>query len=352
MVDERAKPARPAPETRPSDDALSVRLAWLYYIGGLSQAEAAERLGIGRTRANRLLAEARDSGLVTVTIDHAAAADLALEARIAAVFALDFCIATPPLGLETGPEACEPALRRVQGAVARRAVGVAAARWLKARIECGAARVIGVGWGRTLAEMARHLQPSPGRRPCFVSLMGSLGRDAAASPFEVVHLLAARAGGEGRFLPAPFAADSPADRAVLLSQRIVAAALDVARAADLHIVSVGEVDAEAALCAEQFIDPETCAELRAAGAVGDTVGMFFDAAGRQVEHPISERTIGPAAADLRRAPVVLLAGGPEKAAATAALLRSGLVRGLIIDGDTARALGARLDNDATVANAA
>lgn len=343
MVDKWAEALRPAAELRGADEALAVRLAWLYHVGGLSQAEAAARLGISRTRANRLLAEARERGLVTVRIDHAGAADVALESRLASAFGLEFCIATPPVGLETGPASLSGALRRVQGAVARRAVGMAAAAWLSARIEAGATHTIGVGWGRTLAEMARHLDPLPARRARFVSLMGSLGRNASASPFEVVHLLAARSGGEGYFLPAPFVADTEADRAVLMAQRSVAALLAMARAADLLMVSVGEVDAESLLVTQDFIDGATCADLREAGAVADTVGQFFDASGKPIAHPLSRRTIGLTVEELGAVPVILLAAGPEKTLATAALLRTGLVRGLIIDGDTAGALAAGLD---------
>ena len=36
-----------------TDDALIVRVAWLYYVAGLNQEETASRLGLHRSRVNR-----------------------------------------------------------------------------------------------------------------------------------------------------------------------------------------------------------------------------------------------------------------------------------------------------------
>ena len=50
------------------DEALIVRTAWLYYVDGLTQEATGKRLGLPRTRVVRLLSEARNRGLVSITI--------------------------------------------------------------------------------------------------------------------------------------------------------------------------------------------------------------------------------------------------------------------------------------------
>ena len=50
------------------DEQLRVRVAWLYFMEGLTQADIAAKLGITRLRANRLLGEARESGLVSIQV--------------------------------------------------------------------------------------------------------------------------------------------------------------------------------------------------------------------------------------------------------------------------------------------
>jgi DNA-binding transcriptional regulator LsrR (DeoR family) len=314
-----------------SDDALWARAAWLYYVVGLTQEEIAARLGLARTRVVRLIAEARERGLVSITIEHDSIRDLETEHALCERFALDFCLTTPRLDLGSGGDR---ALLAAQGLIARRAVGGAAALLLKGRLANGPITV-GLSWGRTLEQVALHLSGVRNPRARFVSLMGSLTRNSASNPFEVVQALAARTGGEGHFLPAPFLADTQSDREVLISQRIVAEALDLALSADLYLISVGEMTETAVLRQQEMISAEELLSLRALGAVADTLGVFFDAEGRLIPHPVTQRAVAAPFERLRGRDVVLLAAGTEKTAATAALLRTGLVKGLIIDGDTA-----------------
>src|ERR1700681_1452247 len=61
--------AVPTPQDRastPEDLRLALRAATLYYLDGLTQAEVAERLGVSRPTAGRLVARAKRKGLVRV----------------------------------------------------------------------------------------------------------------------------------------------------------------------------------------------------------------------------------------------------------------------------------------------
>lgn len=319
------------------DESLMIRAAWLYYVGGLTQEEVAGRLGVHRTRVVRLLGEARDRGIVSVTIHHDSIRELAVEQAIAARYALDFCIVTPPIGLDG--ETTDPRLIAAQAMLARRAVGGAAANFLKGRLAGSERLTVGVSWGRTLEQLALHLAGVRNSQARFVSLMGSLTRNSASNPFEVVQALAARTGGEGHFLPVPFIADSEADRAVLMSQRTVARALALAQTADLYFISVGELSETALLREQAMLSAAELASVRATGAVADTLGRLFDPTGAEVSHELSRRTLAVGFEELRGRDVVLLGAGLSKVAAIAALLETGIVRALIVDGDTARALG-------------
>ncbi|MCB8874516.1 sugar-binding transcriptional regulator [Acidisoma silvae] len=321
-----------------SDDALIVRTAWLYYMAGLNQEETATKLGLHRTRVNRLLAEARERGLVTITIQHESAQELATEQEIAQFYGLDFCLATPLIGFED--VAGNPALLEAQGLIARRAVGSAGANFLRGKLAQGPITV-GISWGRTLEQVALHLSGVRNPEARFVSLMGSLTRNSASNPFEVVQALAARTGGEGHFIPVPFIADSKADRDVLASQRSVVEAIALAENADLYIVSLGALSERSSLRRQNMLSPEELQEAVAAGAVCDTMGKLFALDGRPLEHDINNRTIAVNIEALRGRDVVLLCGGIDKIDALEAVLRSGLIRGLIIDGDTARLLAQR-----------
>lgn len=318
-----------------SDDALMVRTAWLYHIAGLTQEETATRLGLHRSRVNRLLSEARDRGIVSISIAHDAARNLENEDAMASAYGLDFCLSTPVVGFSgNGTDGSE---REVQGKIARRAVGNAAANFLKGKLLAGPLTV-GVGWGRTIEQLALQLSGVRNSEATFVSIMGSLTRNSAANPFDVVQALAARTGGEAHFLPVPFIADTEADRAVLMSQRVVAETMNLAGVADIYLISLGEMGDQAFLNADAMLSREEVLSLRARGVVCDTLGQFFDDAGKVVQHEVSQRTLAIDLDMLRGRNVVLLSAGIEKVRATRALLRSGLVRGVIIDGDSAAAL--------------
>lgn len=319
-----------------SDRQLMTRAAWFYYVAGLNQEATSQRMGLTRARVNKLLGQARDTGLVSITINDRDLGLLHVEEALQREFGLDFCIATPALGLDetaadTGSLAAFPL----------KAVGTAAAQFLRDHLAETPRTTVGTGWGRTLAHLSRQMSGVNSPQARFISLMGSLTANSAFNPFEVVQALAQATGGEGYFLPVPFIADSPADRAVLMSQRAVAGPMDLARGADIALISVGELTEASLLRQQDMITRDEMNALRAAGAVGDTNGLFFGRDGQLVAHDLRERTIGLGIEDLARMKTVLLSGGLQKVEATRAILRGRFVRGLIIDGDSAIRLAGR-----------
>jgi DNA-binding transcriptional regulator LsrR (DeoR family) len=306
---------------RDSDDLIQA--AWLYHVGQLSQEDVSRRMGLSRFKVLRLLQEARDRGLVRVTIEVGTTTTLALGDRLAAAFGLTEVLVAPDSGSDA--------------AAARRAVGQMAAGWLT-RIGREGEVTIGLGWGRTVAAMSDALVGLRNPGLCFVSLMGSMTHTSATSPFDVCLRLAALTGGRAVFLPAPFLADTPADAALIRDQRMVRAALSVARSADHMVISVGECTPDALLQTTGVLTPAEVADLAATGAVADTTGKFFTAGGGLAGTDLNARAPSIDLDDLHRASVTLLAAGQGKARATRAVLAAGFVNRLIVDEALAGAL--------------
>ncbi len=304
-----------------SDDV--VQAAWLYHIGQMSQEEVSRRMGISRFKVLRLLAEARDLGLVRISIAHETEATLALADRLAARYALTEVQVAPDVG--------------DAGDAERRAVGHLAAGWLT-RIGRDGPLTVGVGWGRTVAAMAEALTGLHNPDLCFVSLMGSMTRTSATSPFDVCVRLAALTGGRALFLPAPFLADTPQDAAMILAQRMVREALEVAKAAPRMVISVGECTPGSLLQTSGVLTAGEVAALHVAGAVADTTGKFFCADGSLADTDLNARAPSISLQDLRLSDVMLLSAGQGKAVATRAVLRAGVVNRLIVNEALARAL--------------
>lgn len=306
---------------REGDDLIQA--AWLYHIGQMSQEEVSRRMGLSRFKVLRLLAEARELGLVRVSLEHEATRTLALADTLAARFGLTEVQVAPDSGDSDD--------------AARRAVGHLAAGWL-ARVGREGPLVVGVGWGRTVAAMSEALTGLRNPDLCFVSLMGSMTRTSATSPFDVCVRLAATTGGRAMFLPAPFLADSAEAARVILSQRMVRETLELAERADHMVISVGECTADALLQATGVLTQDEIAALGRAGAVADTTGKFFRADGALAETDLNARAPSIGIADLQRSNVLLLAAGRAKVVATLAVLRAGFVDRLMVDEGLALAL--------------
>ena len=306
------------------DLALAARAAWLYHAGGLTQSQVAQRLGVPSSKAHRLIARAARIGVVRVLIEGPIAGCIEAEAEIARRFGLRLCRVVPGLDEENG--------------LPLRALGAAAASFLHDVLLREEHRVIGVGHGRTLGAAVDRLPAVPAPNTCFVSLLGGLTRRTGTSPFDVIHRLAEKTGGEAWLMPVPFLANQAADRAVMLAQRGIGEAVALAAQATLCLVGVGEVAGGAFLPASGVVGPDEVDDLLAAGAVGEVLGHYVNAAGRLVETSLHERVISVLPQAAGGSLVVGVAGGGAKVAALRAVLRSGLLGGLITDEPTAQRL--------------
>lgn len=319
-----------------------VRAAWLYYVAGHTQERTARVLGVSRVKAARLLAEARETGIVKISIEHRLSTMVEVEEQLRQRFNLSFCRVTPPLStLTASPRqtrhsaARSPGMAEVESELARRAVGMTAARYLRERLLVNERPVVGLAWGRTTASMIDQLSGVRKPSAIFVSTMGSLTMNSAANLFDVVHRAAEKTGGEGHFLPVPYIANSVADRDVLMAQRSVQDALGLAARADFFFMSMGECDQNGFLFKNGFLSARELKELHKAGAVGDAMGRFFDQEGKPVNSDLNHRSLALDMQHMQGRDVVLLCGGRSKVRAARGILRAGFVNGLVIDGDAA-----------------
>lgn len=304
------------------EQSLEIRAAWLHYVGGLTQAAVAKRLGITSVKAHRLIARAVAEGAVKVTIDGDIVECVTLETELAARYGLDYCEVAPDLD-EIG--------------LPIRTLGMAGAGFLRRQIELGSTPVIGLGHGRTLAAMVRHLPRTEAPDLKFVSLLGGFTRNYSANPHDVMHRIAEKTGARAYVMPVPFFANTAEDREVLLAQRGVAEVFAMAKLAALKLVGIGTVEMDAQLVASGMIEPKEIKAIQAAGAAGELLGHFFDPAGNILQTQLTARTLAVSFAETGDQ-ITAIAGGPDKVQAIRAVLSSRRLKGLITDEATARAL--------------
>jgi len=310
-----------ARETVASPD-LRVRAAWLYYVEDMTQEQIARFMNISRAKVIRLLASARDNGIVRIRIEDRASEQIALERNLVAAFGLADAIVVPAPAAAT-------AITTV--------VGHAAGTYLTDQMKDGMS--LGVGWGATLHMSLKALGGQPCERLSVVSLLGGMTHSRAVNPSAVARRIADAFGADCYQLTAPVMVADETVRAALWSEPGLRELLERARRVDLALVSVGDVSEEATLFREGILPLSALASLQAAGAVGDVLCHFIDAEGNVVDHPVNRRVVAVDLEDLRRVPrVVVAAGGRRKVAAIRAALKATGAGVLITEESAARGL--------------
>ena len=86
------------------------------------------------------------------------------------------------------------------------------------------------------------------------------------------------------------------------------------------------------------ITADVVKDIHAAGGVGELIGHFFNAGGELIKTAVSDSVLSMDLEGLRTGRAIAIAGGEEKASAIQAILKSGLLDGLITDESTAKTL--------------
>lgn len=292
--------------------------AWLYYVGNFSQQEVSDKLGVSRFKVLRMLADAREQGLVRISVEHKTSHTLALADQLAQAFDLQEA-QVAPTPMDADPD------------YGRRAVGILAAGYLARVVTSQSQLTIGVGWGRTLSAMVDNLSGVRNPDVTFVSIMGSVSHATHTAPGDVCVRLAAETGGRAMLMPAPFVTDSAEACQTVMEQRLVRDALSLARKADHAMMSVGECRPGAILFQDDIFTKAQLQQLVDAKVVGDCCGVFYTADGEVADIELNHCTPCVRSNEMTDVDTVILASGASKAAATMAVLRAGFVKRLLVD---------------------
>lgn len=302
-------------------EQLRARIAWYYYVAGLTQQEISDRLGIARARVNKIAGQLRADGSVVVDIRLPLVSCVELEEQLKAIYGLKQVAVVPSV-------ADDEQLRRM--------IGDAGGILLDALI--GDGQCISVGWGRTLSASIKRLRSRQLKDSSVVSLMGGLTRGSETNTFEVSTELAKTLGADCYYVTAPIYCPSIESREILLTHSGVNEVMERARKSDLAVLSCGDLSHKTALTAMSSVG-ERLPDLRKSGAVGEILGTFLDAQGLPVDHILNQRVIAMPPADLKMIPNrILISGGLYKADIIQAILSAGYVNCLVTDEAVAQRL--------------
>ena len=299
-----------------------LHVAEMYYFEQMTQSAIADRLSLSRWTVGRMLESARDSGLVHITIDHPLARHHRLEVELTRRFGLSRAIIVP-----------------AQGRLEATVDVIASAAADSISLLRPAPSVIGVSWGRTLAQVVRHLHPGWTRDVTVVQTNGGGAITRNDLVGRSVVMMAELGRGRAITLQAPTVLGSAQLCTMLRADTTVARTLEMASHADLLVYSPGPADNGSVLVGAGHISPGDMSRLRASGAKADVMSHFVDSSGHPVDPDLDARTLSMDLEAVRRSPrVIAVAAGLEKAEAMGAALSGGLCTEVVTDSEVAEAV--------------
>lgn len=306
----------------PTDVALLARICWYYFKEGQTQEAIAQRLSITRKRVNQLLGEARQSGLVQISIIGDRGPCYELEAALVERFGLRHAIVVPA---------------PMPGSDVRPFIGAAAGQYISNELPRGGS--LGIGWGGTINAAAQNLPPRQNMQNRVVMLSGGLAESTLINPYDNAAMTARALDATCSYMTAPMYAETRELRDALLKSEPIRSILDMVRRLDMALLSAIDLSEQSKSLEYGVISRETWMSLKDAGAVGDICGHYLNAEGQVVDHPLALRAVHPPLDSLRAIPaLVLAAGGLQKLPIIRAAINARLCHVLVTDEDAAKAL--------------
>lgn len=308
------------------DFRLLAKVSKLYYEDDLNQDEIVSRLHISRSTISRLLAQAREEGIVKIVVVPPTGTYAGLEAAIEEKYAIDEVIVTDVLAPES-PQ------------MIARGLGSAAATYLLRVINEN--DIVGVSWGYTIRGMVAALEPKNFPSVRIIQMTGGIGKPESEShATELCHTMARTLSCKLALLPAPGVVHSKQTREVYMMDEHVRTAINLLPKITLAFVGIGSLNSYSISIRDETILTQTdLNEVVGKGSVGDIALRFIDAEGQPVQSELNERIIGIDLDQLHKIPrVVGVAGGANKVEPIRAALRGKLIDVLITDQITAKAL--------------
>ena len=267
----------------PADKKIErmLNVAHMYYERDMTQNQIAKELGISRPLVSLLLTEARNCGLVTITINDVQSREQLAAKRLESCFGLRRALVQPDAASADATD---------------NAVACAAFRLC---YEEGAEN-IGIGWGSMMGRMADWAEPEKGdahKSACLFPLIGGIGASYRGyHTNELVRIISGKLGCQADYLYFPAFFDSEQELAIIRNMETFRSVSQRWDNIDLAFVNVSNYPSY----------PDLGVEYRYGGqllrrrAVGRILAHYYDEEG-QLIHPDVDNVIQCSLEQLGRA---------------------------------------------------
>lgn len=297
-----------------------MKIAYYYYILGLTQDEIAKRMSLTRQRVNHIIKSLVDLDIVSINIHGYEHDNVKLECDLEQKYNL-----TKALIVEDYGES-DTAIYKVANA---------AAQYLDRIIQRG--DMIGISWGRTLEQVVKQMQYNKREECKVVQLMGAynIERDGEKSD-ELVRNLANRLECPGHIFYAPLIVEHEETKQWLMKEKGIISSYELMSQCNIALIGVGVISEKATMYLRGNYTKEDIEALQENGFIADIVMNPIRKNGSWEGCSVSNRIMSADIECLKKIDnTVLIACGKEKIDAIKASLLTGCVNTLITDHETA-----------------
>ncbi|MDV6251759.1 sugar-binding transcriptional regulator [Vibrio sp. EA2] len=296
-----------------------VRAAWMYYISGRNQRDIASELGLSRPVVQRLIAAAKEEGIVSVGLHHPISTCLDYAELLKEKYQLVECNIVPTTSDEETLDN----------------VSFGCFQLMSKYVKDQQDQIIGIGSGLTLKKAIKRINFESPNSKC-VALISAMGVDGQCNYYDDVPLILARKIQANYYqLPAPRYATSFDELKVWTGMRVFKEVSNIADSANVIFLGIGSLSKASPIIKDGFISTDKADELNQQGAVGEILGRFINAQGEVIECAINTFITSYDIRD-NNCPRIGAACGEDKRPAILAALRGHWVNGLVTDEATAR----------------
>lgn len=298
---------------------IMIKIAWKYYIEGMTQNEISDSLNLSRMKVIKYLEKAKTNNIVQFKINLEELDNLNLQNRIKEKYNLiDICIVP----------ASESHIVD--------SITIAAAQYIEDRITSDT--LISIGYGEAVSKTLGNLRISSKYNVTFVSLSGGVkfymptAINTRSDYYTNPHY-------KHYIVPAPLLVSDEQVASKLLEEKSISKILEMVPHSNLTIIGIGALNDRATLIKEGYFNLNDFEILKSKGAVGDLLSQFYDINGNIIDLQLHNRLISTNIELLKSLNnVVAVAGGIEKKDAIIGALKGGYIDVLITDESTALSL--------------
>ncbi|MGD6902778.1 sugar-binding transcriptional regulator [Bacillus infantis] len=301
------------------ENDLITKIAWKYYIEGLTQNEISESLNLSRMKVIKYLEKAKANHVIQFRIDLEKINYQELQQEIKEKYQLkDIYIV--PASNDTESENFT----------------LAAAQYIEDRITGDT--LISIGYGEAVSKTLGHLRISTKYNVTFVSLSGGV-KFYMPTAIDTRSDYYTNPNYKHYIIPSPLMVSSEKLAKEMLAEKPIRNVLEMIPHSNMTIMGIGALNDKATIVKEGYLNSMDIDIIKTQGAAGDMLSQFYDINGDLIDLDLHKQLISSEIGILKSLNhVVAVAGGAHKREAIIGALKGGYIDVLITDEAAARGL--------------